>query len=239
MSTGQIHKLRFENLSFNFEGQDPLFQSVDFDFPLNQLVWVKAEHGAGRSTLLQILAALQVPVRGSYWINDQNVGEMSFEEFLPYRLKMGYGFDTGGLIHNRTVFENLVLPLHYHKLISPEAATERVDLLLKRFDLWKYRDQRPSFISGGTRKLACLLRALIQHPEMLLLDDPTVGLEESTALQFFDLLQELRQNHGLRHVFVSSFDDKFMSGQQHTEVFIEGSLLHRLPENFDKKLVAA
>jgi len=239
MSTGQIHKLRFENLSFNFEGQDPLFQSVDFDFPLNQLVWVKAEHGAGRSTLLQILAALQVPVRGSYWINDQNVGEMSFEEFLPYRLKMGYGFDTGGLIHNRTVFENLVLPLLYHKLISPEAATERVDLLLKRFDLWKYRDQRPSFISGGTRKLACLLRALIQHPEMLLLDDPTVGLEESTALQFFDLLQELRQNHGLRHVFVSSFDDKFMSGQQHTEVFIEGSLLHRLPENFDKKLVAA
>ena len=234
-----IEKLRFENLTFQFEGQDPLFQSVDFDFPVDRLVWVKAEHGSGRSTLLQLLAVLQVPTRGSYWINDQNISEMSFEEFLPYRLMIGYGFDTGGLIHNRTLFENLILPLNYHKLLTPQQAAERVNTYLEHFNLMKYKDMRPSFISGGTRKLACMLRAIIHHQQMVLLDDTTVGLDESVALRLFDLIQDLRANQGLRHVFLSSYDEKFMSGQDPTEIFIEGNLLRRLPDSSEKKVIAA
>lgn len=237
-SAVKIEKIRFENLSFQFQGQDLIFDQVNFDFPNEQMVWVKAEHGQGRSTLLQILAALQMPTRGSYFINEQNVSEMSFEEFLPYRLAIGYGFDLGGLIHNRTLFENLVLPLEYHKVLEPKEAKERVDQYLKSFGLWKYRDIRPSFIPGGSKKLACLIRSLILHPQMLLLDDPTVGLSQETALQFFDLLQMLRKEKGLKHIFISSFDDKFMSLHDHTEIYIEGGLLHMMPEQVEKKVVS-
>jgi ABC-type ATPase involved in cell division len=237
-SNPKIEKLRFENLSFKPEGQDAIFENVDFDFPMNQLVWVKAEHGSGRSTLLQLLAALQMPTRGNYFINEQNVAEMSFEEFLPYRLAIGYGFDMGGLIHNRTLFENLMLPLNYHKLLSPEEATERVTKYLKDFGLWKYKDQRPSFISGGSKKLACLIRAVIMHPQMVLLDDPTVGVPQETSLKFFDLLEKLKKDGELKHIFISSFDDKFMGSIEHTEIFIEGGLLHVMAEMPEKKVVS-
>lgn len=234
----RIERLRFENLTFQYEGQDPVFTNVDFEFPLNETVWVRAEHGRGRSTLLQILAGLQIPTGGAYFINDENVTEMSFEEFLPYRLQIGYGFDSGGLIHNRTVFENIVLPLHYHKTVTAAEATERVHEYLNVFGLMKYRDLRPSFISGGTRKLACLIRAMVLHPQMLLLDDPTVGVAQETALKYFDLLNNLRSQGILNHVFVSSFDPKFMSLIDHVEVFIDGGILHSTPHETEKKVVA-
>lgn len=234
----EIKKLRFENLSFQFESEDPIFENVDFEFPMNQNIWVKAEHGSGRSTLLQILAALQMPTKGSYHINDENVGEMSFEEFLPYRLAIGYGFDMGGLIHNRTLVENLALPLHYHKRGTLTEIKDHVTNLMKEFGLWKHRDQRPSFVPGGTRKLLCLLRAVVMQPQMLLLDDPTVGLPQEIALQYFDLLERLRKQGSLKHVFISSFDEKFMSLVEHNELFIEGGLLHVMPDTPEKKVVS-
>ncbi|MFN7728934.1 MAG: ATP-binding cassette domain-containing protein [Bdellovibrio sp.] len=237
-SKPNIEKLRFENLSFKPEGQDAIFENVDFDFPMNQLVWIKAEHGSGRSTLLQLLAALQMPTHGSYFINEKNVADMSFEEFLPYRLAIGYGFDMGGLIHNRTLFENLILPLHYHKVLTQEEASERVCRYLRDFGLWKYKDQRPSFISGGTKKLACLLRAIIMHPQVVLLDDPTVGVSQETSLKFFDLLENLKKEGQLKHAFISSFDEKFMGSVEHTEIFIEGGLLHAMPDMPEKKVVS-
>lgn len=234
----QIERLRFENLTFHFDGQENLFEKVDFEFPMDKLVWVKADHGRGRSTLLQIMAALQMPTQGSYWINDLNVGEMSFEEFLPYRLAIGYGFDTGGLIHNRTLFENLMLPLTYHKVLSNKDAAGRVSHYLKEFGLWKYKDQRPSFIPGGSRKLTCMLRSIIHHPQMLLLDDPTVGLSQETALKFFDAIQHLRDQKILRHVFVNSFDQKFMGLLECQPIHIESAQLHHYPDNFEKKAVS-
>lgn len=238
MKIESIERLRFEGLGFRFDGQDFLFENVDFEFPMDRIVWVKAEHGNGRSTLLQILAALQMPTKGSYWINDANVGEMSFEEFLPFRLAIGYGFDTGGLIHNRTLFENLMLPLNYHKTLSGHDAASRVTHYLKEFGLWKYRDQRPSFIPGASRKIACLLRSIILHPQLLLLDDPTVGLSQDTALKYFDVLQHLRDQKILRHVFMSSFDEKFMGLMDCTQIHIDGGILHRNPDQFEKKAVA-
>lgn len=237
MSQVNIERLRFEGLSFGFDPQTLLFEDVSFEFPLGDLVWIRADHGEGRSTLLQLLASLQTPTKGSYWINDQNVSEMSFEEFLPYRLKIGYGFDMGGLIHNRTLYENLILPLHYHRLISGKEASDRVLHLLEEFDVLRYKDVRPSFMPGGTRKLACMLRAIVHYPQMVLLDDPSVGIPQDTALQYFDLLQGLRQRGFIKHVFVSSFDNKFMSLLPHAEVCIDGRMLHSETESELKKVV--
>ena len=126
----KIESLKFEGVSFSHEGQEIIVQNVEFDFPMNEILWVKAEEGAGKSSLLQVLAGLQIPQSGKYLINGENVVEMSFEEFLPYRLKIGYSFDYGGLINNRSLFDNLVLPLLYHKIGTPEEAKSRVDKLM-------------------------------------------------------------------------------------------------------------
>lgn len=235
----KIDNIRFENVTFGFEGAAKLFTNTSFDFPTDGLVWVKAETGSGRSTLLQLLAGLQLPEKGGYLLNGENVTEMTFEEFLPYRLNIGYGFDMGGLLHNKTLEENLTLPLLYHKMLTPNEAAQRAMIYLEDLGISKYQNSRPSVVPGGVRKLTCLVRALIMHPQVLLLDDPTVGLGQETALKFFDLITELRKAGELRHVFLSSFDEKIMSMVDHQIVVIDnGMIFNHIPEG-DKKVVAA
>jgi ABC-type transporter Mla maintaining outer membrane lipid asymmetry ATPase subunit MlaF len=234
----KIQSLKFEELSFCYEGQDPLFDHVDFDFPLNEIIWVKASSGAGRSTLLQMMAGLAAPQKGKYLINGENVAEMSFEEFLPYRLEIGYGFDFGGLIHNRTLIENVTLPLVYHKICSPEEAHERAIKYFEKLGGLKVKDQRPSMVPGGVRKLACLIRALMTEPEILLLDDPSVGLGQETSLKFFDCVQELRAKGKAQHIFVSSFDEQLMACLPHKEIFLDCGQIYIDVIDGEKKAVS-
>ncbi len=234
----KIENLRFENVEFGFEGQDPIFEAVDFDFPTDKVVWVKANSGAGRSSLLQLLACLQVPSKGQYLINDQSVSEMSFEEFLPYRLQIGYGFDFGGLINNRSLLENVTLPLMYHKICSVHEAEERGKRFFDIMNATRFMNERPAMVPGGMRKLTCVLRALITEPQVLLLDDPSVGLGQDAILKYFDLISDLRAKNKVRHIFISSFDDKLMGLMEHTEIYIDGGLIHKEMETKEKKVVS-
>lgn len=234
----KIQSIKFEDLVFGFEGQDPLFNHVDFEFPTGEIVWVKANSGAGRSSLLQLMAGLHNPTQGKYLINDINMAEMSFEEFLPYRLQIGYGFDFGGLINNRTLLENVTLPLLYHKVLSSTEATERACHYFEKLGVMKHKDSRPAVVPGGMRKLTCLIRSLVTHPQILLLDDPSVGLGQETSLKFFDCIQDIRKEGGAQHVFISSFDDKLMNCLPHREIFVdEGQIYSDVTDTPDSKKV--
>ncbi len=220
-----IQRLRFEGLGFSFDSEEWLFENVEFDFPMNQICWLKAPVGKGRSVLLQILAGLLNPTQGRYLINEHDVGSSNFDEFLPLRLKIGYGFDYGGLLSNKTIGENISFPLVYHKILSPEEAKRKTLHWLERFQVSHLYDLRPAEVTGGVRKLGCLLRALILEPDLLLLDDPTVGLTQAQVLSFFDLIQELRGREKCQHVFLSSFDERTMAVINPTEIYIENQHL--------------
>lgn len=224
-----IESLRFEGVSFRHEGHDPVLLNCDFEFPAGRTVLLKSPEGAGKSTLLQIMAGLALPQSGSYYVNDENVVPMSFEEFLPYRLRIGFSFDYGGLINNRTLEDNLLLPLLYHKILDHKAAHVRVAEALSRFDMRKYRNERPAHVPGRLRKLTVLLRSLITHPQMLLLDDPSVGLGEATLETYVDWMKELRAEGHLRHAFVSSYDETFLSMLPHEIVHLDAGLLYHQP----------
>ncbi|PWU15881.1 MAG: ABC transporter ATP-binding protein [Bdellovibrio sp.] len=224
-----ILSLRFENLTFAYPNEAPLFESASFEFPMNEIVWILSENGAGRSTLLQLLAVLLSPQRGAFLINEQDTTPMTFEEFLPYRLNIGYGFDLGGVIHNRTMLENLMLPLIYHEVLPYPDAKKRAERYMDRMGILRYKDLRPSLVPGGVRKVICLIRALILHPQVLLLDDPTVGLGFESGLRFFDLVSDLRAAGNLRHVFLSSFDEKFMLNMQFRQIAIDDKRIHHFP----------
>lgn len=233
----KIESLKFEGVSFTHDGQDPIVQNVEFDFPMNEILWVKAEEGAGKSSLLQILAGLQIPQSGKYLINGENVVEMSFEEFLPYRLQIGYSFDYGGLINNRTLFDNLMLPLLYHKVVSPEEAKARVEDLFKEFGVEKFAHERPAHVPGRVRKLACLMRALVMRPQVLLLDDPSVGLGQDSVYAFVDHVHRLRKEGCLNHVFISSYDEKFMNLFAYQIIHLDEGQLYYQAVDPEKRVV--
>ena len=242
-----VKSLHFDNLTFHYEGQQPLLKNVDFEFPISkrgaqdnasacreldkgdtassQVVVISGAQGAGSSTVMQILAGLQTPTLGSYLINGVPVENMSFEEFLPFRLRMGYGFDTGGLLSNRTLFENLVLPLNYHKICSIQEADRRVLALMERFQLIDFKDLRIAYVSASLRKMTVLIRAIIMDPEILFLDDPGIRISKEAQQMYAELLRELINNGTLHTIFIASFDESFFSYFDYTTIYLEDKQL--------------
>lgn len=231
-----IERIRFEGLNFTHGGHDATLSNADFEFPTNKIIWVQSQEGAGKSTVLQILAGLLIPQSGKYFLNEDNVTDMSFEDFLTYRLGIGYTFDYGGLINNKTLEDNLLLPLTYHNLISRAEAKNRVTEVLKKFDLLKFKDERPAHVPGRVRKLGCVLRAIVTHPQMLLMDDPSVGLGSETTSLFVDLVHEMRDQGFLKHIFVTSYDDKFMSLMDYDCIHLDQGQLYLQTEDATKKV---
>jgi phospholipid/cholesterol/gamma-HCH transport system ATP-binding protein len=215
-----FESLRFEKATFAYEHKGvigagaektEIIKNVSFEFPLQKLLWIQSENANGKSTLMQLLAGIILPTNGNYYINNVCITEMSFEDFLPYRLNIGYGFDQGGLLHNRTIEENILLPIFYHKLMPARDAKDRAHHYMEKMKILDSKDLRPSYVRGRVRKIACLIRAIIHHPDLLLLDDPTMGLDEELSLVFAQIIDDLKNNNEIKTIYISSFDKKFMS----------------------------
>jgi ABC-type lipoprotein export system ATPase subunit len=199
-----IQNFALEAVTFAYEEDGPVFQNVSLELPTAKAVWVRSPGGRGKSTLLKILSGLLTPQSGRYLINGENVSDMSFEEFLPYRLNMGYSFDMGGLLNNRSLAENLLLPLQYHKLFTPNEAFERVHQVTENFGMHETRDLRPFAVPGSQRKLTCVIRALIHSPQVAFLDDPLTGLKQDNLNDLFHFVEEAYANRSLRQIFFTS-----------------------------------
>lgn len=254
-----IKSLCFEKLTFQYKGQEPLLEDVDIEFPIHisgeqdsadlcrtpdirgmapkqgGVIAIRGDRGAGSSTVMQILAGLQAPSFGSYLINGVPVENMSFEEFLPFRLRMGYGFGVGGLISNRTLFENIILPLIYHKIYSVEEAESRVLALMERFQLINFKDMRIAYVSASLRKMTVLIRSIIMNPEILFLDDPSIRISIEAQQMFTDLLRELMNNGSLHTIFIASFDESFFSYFDYCNIYLVERHLFKAERSYRKK----
>jgi phospholipid/cholesterol/gamma-HCH transport system ATP-binding protein len=173
-----VAKVNFKlrNLSFVKPNGSFVFQNLSYELPPHGVLWIKGSPGSGKSVLLRMMAGLLEPKSGEFLVDGESFYDFSFEEALKYKIQIGYGFDFGGLINNRTLYQNLALPLDYHQIV-PVAEIEAFVLeYLKKFDLQDFANERPSGVAGGIRKAVCVLRALIASPQLVLLDDPTTGL---------------------------------------------------------------
>ena len=207
-----FEKLEFKSMGLKYPSHSsPLFEDVTIKMPMNSVVLLQGQRGTGKSSLLEVLAGLQMPTMGEYLINNEPVSEMSFDEFLPFRKRIGYSFDYGGLLNNRTIFENMILPLLYHHETLQDEAEARVISLLKAFNLENVSHLRPPDISGGRRKEVCVARAFVMDPEMVILDDPTMGLSAPNKITLVNLIRQKRQEGRLKHVFFASEDLRFTS----------------------------
>ncbi len=204
MTRKSLNTFAFEDLTFGYDQAAPLFENISFQMPTGKVVWVRSPGGRGKSTFLRLLAGLIAPQSGSILINGENVSEMSFEQFLGYRLNMGYGFDMHGLLNNKTIFENLILPLNYHKMVDDDDAVQRVQQVIEMFGISPARDLRPFAVSGSQRKLTCLLRAFIHWPQVVFLDEPVTGLKEDNLNDLIHYVEEGFAMRGLRQVFFTS-----------------------------------
>jgi phospholipid/cholesterol/gamma-HCH transport system ATP-binding protein len=221
-----IQRLKFENLSFSYEEGVPIFQDLTLDIPTNRTIYMTGNLGGGQSTFLKLLAVLVNPQQGAVFINDHDTTEMSFEEFMPLRMKIGYSFDYGGLFANRTLHENLVLPLLYHKVMPKEEADAMVKAMAKEYGFERQAHQRPALVSGGLRKLICVLRAFVMRPQMVVLDDPFTGVGSDASRKIVRLLQERRESGELKHIYFTSREEVYAHWVGCDSMFFDGGKIH-------------
>lgn len=210
MSHSYFSRLAFEGVSFGHLPGKNLWEKVSLEFPLGHSVWVRAHLGAGASSLLRMLAGILPPTEGKYWVNELSLYDERFYKLTQLRQRIGYAFDEGGLLSNLTLESNLLLPLRYHGLMSPQEATEKVKFYLAEFALESGKDLRPAMASSSMRRSCLLARAMILDPEVLFLDDPTRGMPEHMVQRLKRLIDWHHAERKLKSLFVATEDETFM-----------------------------
>lgn len=231
-----IKTVEIEGLTLNFNGVDYL-NSVNFDFIRNSIYWLKGGETGHQSTFLKAIAGIKNPVAGKILINGKDIVDMTFEEFLPYRLNIGYSFDFGGLIYNRTIRENLMLPLMYHNEMSYDEAKLWVDEMLEFFHITQHQDLRPASVPGGIRKLTCVIRSLVMSPQFVILDNPTVGLSSTEAECLSQWLANEFKEKSIRFMLIASNDESWMKQFEHQVLLMFESHLSVIQGSYTAKAV--
>jgi phospholipid/cholesterol/gamma-HCH transport system ATP-binding protein len=238
MKAKPIGSITLEDLSFAYPNSDKILDSITCTFKTGSNVCITGSSGVGKSTLMKILVGLSTPMSGKFLIDGVDILPMSFEEFLPYRLNIGFSFDLGGLLSNRTLLENMLLPLQYHERLSHAEAMARAEDLMRDFCIWQNRNLRPANVSGGQRKACCVARAIVTQPEVLILDQPTTGLDKMASGALMNFIEKGRKDGWLKHLFVTSADASFTDRLQ-CETYVVFDKKFFSYEEFEKKVVFA
>jgi len=170
---------------------------VSLKIGLGEHVSIIGSNGSGKSTLLAILNGLIYPTSGDFYAFDNQITEEVFDsikdnEFRTYfRTKVGFVFQNSDVqLFSPTVFQEIAFgPLQLN--ISPQEVTTRVENVLEMMQITKLRDRSPHTLSGGEKKKVCIASVLVNNPDVLLLDEPSAGLDPRTQLWLVELLQEL------------------------------------------------
>jgi lipoprotein-releasing system ATP-binding protein len=197
----QVHQL--EKTYTTARGTLTLFKGLDLDVYPGELVAIVGQSGAGKSTLLHILGALDTPTAGTVHCASTNVADLSQRQASAFRNReIGYVWQFHYLLPEFTALENVAMPLLARGTARPSALATAATWL-REVDLEDRSDHRPGELSGGEQQRVALARALVGHPQLLLADEPTGDLDETTAGRVFDVLERLHASHGLTSIVVT------------------------------------
>jgi phospholipid/cholesterol/gamma-HCH transport system ATP-binding protein len=185
-------------------GSQKVLNGVSLKVDCGETLAVLGRSGTGKSVLLRIIIGLKKPDLGSVSIHGRNIAGMSLDKLGEIRLKMGFLFQHGALYDSLTVEQNVAFPLQHHKRgMSSSEQRERVKQLLAEVGMEGHLDKMPSDISGGMQKRVGLARALALDPDILLLDEPTAGLDPISSAEIGDLVLKLQAEHHMASVVVT------------------------------------
>jgi len=194
---------KLEKTYHTARGPLTLFRDLDLEVEAGELVAIVGQSGTGKSTLLHILGALDAPSAGAVYCASTNVAELSPRQAAAFRNRVvGYVWQFHYLLPEFTAEENVAMPLLARGQDRKQALAVASNWL-KEVGLEDRRDHRPGELSGGEQQRVALARALVNNPRLLLADEPTGDLDETTSGQVFDLLQRLHANYQLTSVVVT------------------------------------
>jgi phospholipid/cholesterol/gamma-HCH transport system ATP-binding protein len=180
-----------------------LMRDLNFTINYGDVFIIMGGSGCGKSTLLRHLIGLEEPAQGEIFYGDENFTKADPVKRQEIMRRMGVLFQSGALWSPMTLAENVGLPLEQHTDLRPDEIREIASLKLALVGLKGFEDYYPSEISGGMQRRAGLARAMALDPEILMLDEPSAGLDPITARLLDDLILEIRDNLGATIVVVT------------------------------------
>jgi phospholipid/cholesterol/gamma-HCH transport system ATP-binding protein len=184
-------------------GRQEVLRGVNLDCLRGEITTIVGPSGCGKTVLLKHLNLLLRPDSGQIIIDGIDVTKLSWRELDRVRDKLGMLFQGGALFDSLTVFENVAFPLVEKTNLSHEEIAARVIEMLRQLGLQGMENKYPSQLSGGMQKRVALARALIHRPKILILDEPTTGLDPTRTRSIHELVRRTQQNFGLTVVMVS------------------------------------
>jgi phospholipid/cholesterol/gamma-HCH transport system ATP-binding protein len=184
-------------------GTQHVLDGINLTVARGETLAVLGRSGAGKSVLLKLIIGLQKPDAGSICIRGQEISGLGLNEMNRLRIKMGFLFQHAALYDSLTVADNVAFPLVRHTKMPESERSDRVKELLSSVGMENDLNKMPTDISGGMQKRVGLARALALQPEILLLDEPTAGLDPITSSEIDDLVLKLQKEHKLTSVVVT------------------------------------
>jgi cell division transport system ATP-binding protein len=179
--------IKFENVTATYTENVGIF-NLSFHIPKGELVFLMGPTGAGKSTVLKTIYR-DIPISdGNLYINGEDVGNIRRRHIPRFRRKIGMVFQDYRLIPDRTVFENIALPLQIEG-VSKKEIKDKVHNICEKVGLKKSINNYPSQLSGGENQRVSIARALVKNPLVILADEPTGNLDPNVSDEILDLLE--------------------------------------------------
>ena len=184
--------ISFSGVVKRYPGGQEGLKGVSFTIAAGEFAFVAGHSGAGKSTLLKLIPAIERPSSGSVLVNGQNVGALK-RAALPYlRRNLGLVFQDQKLLYDRSVFDNVLLPLSFSGF-TPKEAARRARAALDKVGLIAREKLNPIQLSGGEQQRVAIARAVANRPSALLADEPTANLDTDSAAAIMEIFLSFQQ----------------------------------------------
>ncbi len=182
----------FSAVAKRYPGGQEALKSVSFSVEAGELAFLTGRSGAGKSTLLKLIPAIERPTSGSVIVNGQNVGALK-PGAIPYlRRNIGLVFQDQKLLYDRSVFDNVMLPLAFSGQ-APREAARRARAALDKVGLLARERSNPIQLSGGEQQRLAIARAVVNRPALLIADEPTANLDAESAARILEIFVAFNQ----------------------------------------------
>ena len=184
--------IEISEVTKRYPGGHDAVSNISLSIAQGEMVFLTGHSGAGKSTMLKLIAAIERPTSGHIIVNGQNVGRMKRPALPFFRRNIGLIFQDHKLLYDRSVFDNVVMPLHIQGVIGSDAA-KRVRAALDKVSLLNKERARPITLSGGEQQRLCIARAIVSRPALVLADEPTANLDDAYARDIMDMFRAFNE----------------------------------------------
>ena len=212
----------FDNLSKRYPGGFEALKNVSFEMAAGEMAFLTGHSGAGKSTLLKMLMLMERPTSGNLLINGKNLNRLPSSQIPIYRRQVGVVFQNHQLLLDRTVFDNVALPLQVSGYPANEIG-RRVRAALDGVGLLDKEQQKPVALSGGEQQRVGIARAVVHKPRILLADEPTGNLDPELSSEIMALFRRF-QNVGVT-VLIATHDVNLIDRMQLRIMRLEGGTM--------------